>query len=261
VEATDLSQKMRATFEAAIPGEDAVVRRVTAQRALRAAPQRSSFPRTAAPTPAPWTWQPGLAWAAAGLAVALGLFLLWPALQPERVPIGPSLTRDLASQGKAKKLDDEGAGRAPTNEPTASAPPSAVSDGRKDSAPKGERAAAVPTPESADARWAHVTAAMRKQDWKAAELALAPLIESADPETRDGARLVRVRLQLRTAPEAARDPKWREELSDLARSGSTSSIRASARRLLEEGASEGDSSADDSTNQQDPVREPSLGGN
>lgn len=239
---------MRATFEAALPDEDAVVRRVASGRAQRAEGQSSLDPRGGQQAMAPrrfWVMQPGLGLAFAGLVVAVGLVILWRTQDSDRVAIGPSLARDLAAQAEQARQHESAehdaarTERTPVDRRGALPTPSTAAEARKASpqsrerASGDERSAEVPAAASTDARWADVTAAMRKQDWKAAERALAPLIQSDDPETRDGARLVRVRLQLRTAPDAIRDPIWGKELSDLATSGSTSSIRASARRLLE----------------------------
>jgi len=253
---TDLSARMRATFEAALPSDDAAVRRVAAQRAQRVAAQSSSVPRAGeARARALWARQPMLAFACAGVVVGLGLLLLWPVLQPEPVAIGPSLTRDLAAQGKDQEQKTTKAAREPERASTERAVADKAAtgtarsprpEGRKDAALLGKSAPEAPAADSTDARWAHVSAAMRKQDWAGAELALEPLIQSTDPETRDGARLVRIRLQLRKATTAGRDPIWLEELSDLATSGSTSSIRASARRLLD--TSLGTSTKDGQTN-------------
>jgi hypothetical protein len=165
------------------------------------------------------------------VAVAYGPW--WTRAETDSVAIGPSLTRDLELRSRAPRTAD-----APDSEQKKEAPVPAPPEARlsQKSLPAA-RAPSAPQPAVApsdtDARWARVTEAMRKRDWEAAKLALAPLSTSLDPETKDSARLVRIRLELSASGNQALDPTWQAELSELATSGATSSIRASARRLLE----------------------------
>jgi hypothetical protein len=247
--ATDLGQKMRDALEATLPDAEVAVRRVARQRALRLARSHTSRDKAHAAG-----WRPSTAarksavvgglLAAALVAGTLAYGSWWTRAETESVTIGPSLARDLelrsrtsrtadarASEQKlsdAKQATDEGGLR------LVPAPSEARPSERSLPAARGLLAPSPATATGdADARWARVTEAMRKGDWEAAKLALAPLSASGDPETKDSARLLRIRLELGTSENQTLEPRWEAELSELARSGSTSSIRASARRLLE----------------------------
>jgi len=248
---TDLGQKMRDTLEATLPDAEVAVRRVARQRALRLARSHTSRHKAHASG-----WLPNIAGRniagrksavvggllAAALVVGALAYGPW-STQTESVTIGPSLAHDLkvrprtsrtadARASEQKRADTKQAkgerGRSPVPAPSEARPHDRSLPAARALAPSPATA-----PGDADARWARVTEAMRKGDWEAAKVALAPLSASGDPETKDSARLLRIRLELGTSENQTLEPKWEAELSELARSGSTSSIRASARRLLE----------------------------
>jgi hypothetical protein len=182
-------------------------------------------------------------------------FSLWSLSDERAVPIGPSLAKDLEfghprvpraspsspQSDDALLLQDDAARNDATHddgsrgESIPALPAREASSPSKRTAEEREAAVAEAPPPGIDdtARWARVTEAMRKHDWAAAQTALRPLAESQDAETRDGARLVQIRLELGASGGGAVDPRWLADLRALASKGSTSSIRASARRLLE----------------------------
>lgn len=234
---TELSRKMRATFDAVLPSDDVVLRRIVARRAERS--EQLQTVRTSL-WHAFWRHRAGLGACFAGVAMALALLTWWSIGERDHVSIGPSLTRDLELAPRSKKE------RLPPLEPTKAddelhaEPVTTSRPARADVTRQAQTqlrtdvvAPSPPAQAETNARWARVTESMRKRDWEAAKIALEPLTNSPDAETRDGARLVRVRLELGRAQGASPDQRWLADLADLATSGSTSSIRASARRLLE----------------------------
>jgi hypothetical protein len=176
----------------------------------------------------------------------LGLLGWWSLGEGLQASIGPSLAQDLERAPKSKQeqlvptpdpAPTNGDDESRTGPATASASLPARAHVRHQGPTQLHTdipVPAVPTQADTDAGWARVTEAMRKRDWEAAKIALEPLTNSVDEETRDGARLVRIRLELGAAQGAPPDQRWLTDLAELAASGSTSSIRASARRLLEE---------------------------
>jgi hypothetical protein len=245
----DLGQKMRDALEATLPDVEVAVRRVARQRALRLARSHTSRHEAHASgwlrsITARKSAVAGGLLAALLVAFALAYGPWWTWAETESVTIGPSLARDLElrprtsrtanAKASEQKLSDTKRATDAGGQTPVPAPPAALS---KERSLPAARALLAPSPSAApsdaDARWARVTESMRKGDWEAAKLALAPLSASGDPETKDSARLLRIRIELVTSESQTLEPKWEAELSELARSGSTSSIRASARRMLE----------------------------
>jgi len=244
---TDLGQRMRDALEATLPDEEVALRRVARQRALRLARTGNARTGTARSDTARSQKTRAVVGGVLGAALlAFGVVVgpWWTRAETESATIGPSLARDLELRSRTARTADartsqeeppdttkatDEAGKTPVPARSAARP----GDKRLPAA----RAALAPSPDNPsadpDARWARVTEAMRKGDLEGAKLALAPLSESHDPETKDSARLLRIRLELGTSENQTLDPRWQAELAELARSGSTSSIRASARRLLE----------------------------
>jgi len=254
MESSEIGQKMREAFEATAPSDEAVLRRYAHLRALRSGedlPTAIRFPHRAsrlAPSLVRMASAGGVA-----LLAAAGAFFLWGLPADEPVPIAPSLERDLAL-GIERDRPSESPRSVPASPVPArslnSAPVEAGSWAasatapRSEAGPPGESSAAVtaadapgdPAPSrepetDATVSWAKVTEAMKARDWPAAQVALAPLLASNDEETRDSARLVRIRLELGAVGVSGPDQQLVTELDELARTGSTSSIRASARRL------------------------------
>lgn len=244
---TDLGQRMRDALEATRPDEEVVLRRVARQRALRlarAGTARSGTARTGTARSQKTRAVVGGVLAAVLLAFAVVYGPWWTQAETESATIGPSLARDLELHSRTPRTADARASREEPPDTTKSideagkTPVPARSEARpREKNLPAARAPLPPAPTVAsadpDARWAGVTEAMRKGDWEAAKVGLASLSASDDPETKDSARLLRIRLELRTSANQTLEPRWQAELSELARSGSTSSIRASARRLLE----------------------------
>lgn len=250
---TDLGQKMRDALEATLPDAEVAVRRVARQRALRLAQNQASPPQKHASG-----WLSGLTARVMVGGVSAGALLVcvvaygpwWT--EAESVSVEPSLERDLELLPRMSHAPD-----AAPNEQTpldireqtaldirkatareAKAPAHAPSEGpATEQRPAAARTPTTPLAAIAsgdtDARWARVTEAMREGDWEAAKVALDSLSAKGDPETKDSARLLRIRIELSSSGNQTLEPRWQAELSELARSGSTSSIRASARRLLE----------------------------
>jgi hypothetical protein len=261
----ELSRRMRTTFEASLPNEEDIVRRVSAGREARTRARRTSgAARSNDAFFAQWrelASRPRLA--ALGLALAAAAaFSFWSLSEDPAVRIGPSLAKDLESGyprvplalPSSPEADDawllrEDATRedAARGEPIPALPAREALSPPKRAAEKLEAAMLETPPPGIDdtARWARVTEAMRKRDWVAAQTALRPLVESQDAETRDGARLVQIRLELGASEGSAVDQRWLADLRVLAAQGSTSSIRASARRLLETLEGDTPAAADD----------------
>lgn len=244
---TDFRQKMRATFAATLPDEDAALRRIADRRAARVGTGRIATP-TVKRVPAGFAGislplQLGLGFA--GIVLVFVVLRSWH-LPQESVPIEPSLARDLESAPRPKPVPEELETASPfdadadTDNRALEAKKAPMPSRPALKSTQGSNAVSGADPPNdkatsqadVNARWARVTDAMRKQDWTTAKTALEPLIASTDPETKDGARLVRIRLEL-GATAGTLSSSLLAELSDLATAGSTSSIRASARRLLE----------------------------
>jgi|GEM_PF-1276341 len=95
-----------------------------------------------------------------------------------------------------------------------------------------------PPPEPKSATWESAAQALRSGNREEATRLLAQLSESEKPETRDAATLVRLHAAVQKAASAQSSaplaPEELNQLRALAQSGATASIRASARRLLNE---------------------------
>jgi len=245
---TDLAEKMRDALEATLPDGEVAVRRIARQRAIRLAHSQASEKAPASGwLPSFQARRSAIVGGILGVALLAGAFVYrtWSTwAESESVSVGPSLARDLELQSRASRAVDaraaekEPSGGETTADEAGKAPVSAPSVAAR--SPKSLPATPAPVtsppaPASGQKndRWASVTEAMRRGDWEAAKGVLAFLSVEGDPETRDSARLLRIRIELGTSPNQALDARWQAELSELAQSGSTSSIRASARRLLE----------------------------
>lgn len=230
--ANELGRDMRRVFEATMPKDEVILRKHHALALERAFGTKRS--------------RSGAARAGAFLAAA-GVLLVWAMgwdwLAPERrVEIRPSLERDLRPPpaAEASQVDDSAVAPAAVSsaDREARAAQSRPSQVVRVPARSLERAtpsaqATRPSTETdgTEADWARVTEAMRRRDWSGAQGALAPLLASEDGETRDSARLVRIRVEISSAPERGKEVALLAELKELSETGSSSSIRASARRL------------------------------
>jgi len=214
---TEIGAKMREAFETTLPSDPAIVGRYDLAR-LRTAPREMQRRRAGAI-------------GAGVLLAAAGVLFVWFLSRHDSVRIGPSLQRDLEARRDPGQTDS-------AREPVRALPPSLAGEAPGRLAPKPD----LPSPASTDvppgrdsapieSQWALVTDAMRQRDWPAAQEALAPLLASSDRETRDSARLVRVRLELGAASNQESKAALMVELEELIEAGSTASIRASARRL------------------------------
>jgi len=251
MESSEIGQKMRAAFEATRPSEAEVLQRYGHLRGLRSGedlPAATGEDELAGRR----SIRRGVSVGVAALLAAAAALFVWSLPAERPVAIGPSLERDLQTRRERASGPPPAPEETPQAEGTAegrvraSAKPIAVLPRR---APEVSTLhPALPNRTETDASWARVTEAMRQRDWTAAHAALAPLLVSTERETQDSARLVRVRLELGAAQGQVADARWLSELEDLARSGSSSSIRASARRLLE-------TLREDGTKQSSPVGE------
>lgn len=247
---SELGQKMRQAFDATMPSETAILRRHSGHlRALRSGEDLPTALHSLRRGPRLATTA---SVAGVALLAAAGALLFWGGAAERSVPIAPSLQRDLALRNQ--RVLQDGVPKAkgePRSEPEAVLPArsatsapvrTAASEAAVSSAERESKAGASvveastpsagvePKAEAAES-WARVTVAMKARDWSAAQQALAPLLASSDEETRDSARLVRIRVALGAADQKLLGSPLLAELEELSRTGSTSSIRASARRL------------------------------
>lgn len=90
------------------------------------------------------------------------------------------------------------------------------------------------TPDEIRASWERVAHALQKGDDAKAHEEARSLAQSTDPQTRDGARLVQLRIELggEVAGTITATAAQRALAEELTHSGATPSIRASSRRLL-----------------------------
>lgn len=231
---------MAEVFDANEPLESAVVLRLAAARE-----KRRSF-RSEGRIRRRFAWGAALSMlclcgTALGVAVKVGVIQLGP-LTVDSPPASESSSRGTASpNGRTvgKQADsvppineDSDVAAEPTKTEPASAGPrhSSVQDERS----PGQGSDAIETPEQREATWQEVADAMRAGQDERAKEAIDPLEKSEDPETRDGAELVRLRIELgsRNAGTLHATSAQRARLQRLARHGATPSIRASARRLI-----------------------------
>lgn len=243
---SDLGQKMRAVFEVTMPREEAVLRRF-------------HIPSHVDQAPVGWPLRFAVGAALGMLFVAAGVLLSLQSLSRERVSIEPSLERDLPGKPKTEELPlAPRPVRVPSPDvlsPSPDPPKPARGEPRKTHLEQSEPSETNLPQSTTSTSWARVTESMRQSDWNGAQEALAPLLESNNAETRDSARLVRIRLRLGQASGSSVDPELHQELEQLAKMGSTSSIRASARRLIDSLPVTVPTEQTNPTNQTTPERE------
>lgn len=177
-----------------------------------------------------------------GLAVAFGALFWWSTQQGSsggnvRVTGEVWTSERRISEEKADKFAEVPVEQSESSEPAikeADAPAPTVPVRSKPKAPS-VKAGAPSTP-----RWEDVAQAMRSGDEPRARELIVLLRQSEDAETRDNARLAEVQMSVEVRDgKRILSPSQLTTLKDLRATGATSSIRASARRLLaqDEGAS------------------------
>ncbi len=174
----------------------------------------------------------------AGLAVAFGALFFWSMNQGST---GPNIrvtgetwqSAQKVSEQKADTLVDVPAEQNEMSEP-------AFKEVEEKEAPRRSKPKSVrlkaPLPSTSSApRWEDVAQAMRSGDEPRARELIVQLRQSEDAETRDNARLAEVQMSVDVRDgKRTLSPAQMATLKDLRATGATSSIRASARRLLDQ---------------------------
>ena len=250
-----MSAELNDLFECSMPGDAAILEKMAAakQRRRRAALRRAQLLR------------------ASGVCLAGAMVALWvtstpmmdfrlhptPSIEPERLLASPKSTdldepagsapaaagSSLPSPHETGEGSPSKAIAPPITSPVASARPRPEADQafQLENVPQtntastegGSTADSTPS-DSPDATWAAAASALREGRRDDASRLLSRLAQSEDPETRDAATLAQFRTLIQRRAEG-RPPLNEEQLTQLrtlAHSGRTASIRASARRLL-----------------------------
>jgi len=209
-----MSSELSELFERTLPPDDVILRRMAAARTRRVTDRPARR----------WPW------ALAGVGACIAGLALVRAVPDPILLVEP----EHFDQKQAKPAARPGV------QPTVGAaaePPRGIEPGKEARTSKSNEAPAdIPLRKGGlpPATWEAAAQALRAGDQAEAQRLLEELARSDDPEVRDGARLVR----LRSLVQARRpSPTERAELTELSTSGATASIRAAARRLLEETSS------------------------
>jgi hypothetical protein len=186
-----------------------------------------------------WGIVPAWGMAVAGILAALGAAGVWrgvselPQVSVSRdvgAWVGSSSPPARINAVKPATVDENEASRSALEAPLA---PSAKPPAALPKKPRPSEVQAAASSAKPEVTWAALAAALRDGNDAEARALVTSLQKSTDPETRDHARLTAVRLQLPAGgSQADLSAEMRADLSDLAEHGASSSIRASARRLL-----------------------------
>jgi hypothetical protein len=213
-----MSSELSELFERTLPEDEAILRRMAAARARRV---------TESPAPR-WPWAlAGVGVCVAGLVLVSGVPDPILLVEPERLGrqhAPPAAESDIQPAVGATAKPP------PSIEPGKPATTARLDQAPADGPPQPGELQSAPQP----ATWEAAAQALRAGDQAEAERLLEDLAKSEDPEVRDGARLVRLRSLVKAHGPS---PAERTELTELSTSGATASIRAAARKLLDEASS------------------------